>query len=101
GNQSAKTSRAEVTQPAIGGAPMPTVVYRVDKESGRIQRPCKPVIAFAMLGESMGNLHHPSGFAGTLCPGVGRDPGAVRVGEKGGGRSAHRLILTRSCFRLI
>ena len=85
GYQSIEPGRAEVTQSAVGAAPVPTVIDGVDQETRRVQRLRKAVVAFAMFGQSVGDLHHASRCAGHVGPGVGGDLGAVGVGGKGGG----------------
>ena len=82
GNQPAEPGAAEIAQPTTGGAPVPTVVDRVDDKPRSIELPCKAVIAFTMLGKPVGNLHHTGGVTSDVGPGVGRDLGAVCVGEK-------------------
>jgi hypothetical protein len=85
GDQPCESGRAEVTQPAVGGAPVPAMIDSVDQEPRCVQRLRKAVIAFAMLGESVGDLHHSSRCAGNVSPSVRHDLGTVCVGEKGGG----------------
>lgn len=85
GDQPSEAGRAKVTQPAIRGASVPTMIDSVHKKTRRIQRRRKAVVAFTMLGESMGDLHHANGCAGNIGPGVRHDLGAVCVGDEGGG----------------
>ena len=95
GDQPCEPRRAKVAQSAIGGAPVPTMIDGVNHEPGCIQRLRKAVIAFAMLGESVGDLHHCGRCAGNVGPGVRHHLGAVGIGDKRGGGCVHRLILTR------
>ena len=94
-NQPGESGRTEVAQSAIGRASVPAMIDGVDQETGCVQRSRKAVVAFTMLRESVGDLHHASRCAGNVGPRVGDDLRAVSSGEKGGGRGAHCAILTR------
>jgi len=85
GDQPAEAGRAKVSQSATGGAPVPTMIDGMNQEPSCIQRLRKAVIAFTMLGKSVGDLHHCRRCASNVGPGVSCDLGAVRIGEKGGG----------------
>lgn len=69
----------EITQSPIRSAPMAPMVDRVHHNPRGIERLCKAVIALAMLGESMRDLHHSNRLDGNVGPGIGRDLGAVGV----------------------
>ena len=99
GDEATEPGGAEVAQPPVGGAPVATVVDRVDHEAGRVERPGKAVVAFAVFGQPVGDLHHAGGRAGHVGPGVGHDRGAVGVRDEGGGRGGHRTILTPHTLR--
>jgi hypothetical protein len=95
GNEAAETSAAKVAQLATRSAPVAAMVHGMDDEACGVQGPRKAVVALAMLGKPVRDLHDARWFAGGLCPGVGGDLGAVCVGLEGGGGGAHRFILAR------
>jgi len=84
-DQTFETSRAKVAQSTIRGAPVPTMIDGVNQESSCIECLRKAVIAFTMLGESVGDLYHSRRCACHVSPGVGDDLGAVCVRDEGGG----------------
>jgi hypothetical protein len=93
GDQAAEPGGAEVAQPSVGGASVPAVVDRVDHEAGGVQREGKAVVALAVFGQPVGDLHHACGLVVHVGPGVGHHAGAVGVGEEGGSGGGHRFIL--------
>ena len=95
GNEAAEASAAKAAQLATGGAPVAAMVYGVDDEACGVEGPRKAVVAFAMLGEPVGDLNDAHWLTRGLGPGVGGDLGAVCVGLEGGGGGAHRFILAR------
>ena len=95
GNEAAEACAAKVAQLATGGAPVAAMVHGVNDETCGVEGPCKAVVALAMLGKAVRDLHDAHRLAWSLGPGVGGDLGAVCVGLEGGGGGAHRFILPR------
>jgi len=95
GDQTVEAGGPEVAQVFSAGSPMSAMVRRECQEAGLIEGGREPVVAGAVLSETVCDLHGATRFTGHVAPGVRGDFDFICRGDERGLLNAHRAIITQ------